>query len=189
METQACTLTRRYPHIRIASLRLHWSVPTRSDSIRTNKSKAAADLWGWVQEDEGVRAFLLALTLPLTVDASSPSNFEEKVNESGDESVGRNATGTGWEGHETFYIVAPDLQMLDSAEGVVDGVKLKQEWWPTAKVREGWWGAEVDTPNSSGRRGEGEWVGEAARRVEPRRRGFYDCKKAERMLGWVHAAN
>lgn len=189
METQASALTRRYPHIRIASLRLHWSVPTRSDSKRTNKSKAAADLWGWVQEDEGVRAFLFALTLPLAVDESPPSNPDKKRNESGDENADRKATGTGWKGHEAFYIVAPDLQMLDSAEGDVDGTKLKEEWWPAAKVREGWWGPELDTPNRSGHHGEREWVGEAAGRVEPRRRGFYDCKKAERMLGWVHAAN
>lgn len=132
METQATVLTRRYPNIRIASLRLHWSVPTRPDATRTNAVRAAGDLWGWVQEDEGVSAFLLAITLPL-INAGKDGESE---------SLDREA-GTGWRGHEAFYIVAPDLQMLDSADEVVDGMKLKEEWWPGVKYREGWWDGEV----------------------------------------------
>lgn len=46
-----------------------------------------------------------------------------------------------------------------------DGMKLKEEWWPGAKVRDGWWRSEGGD----------------------RRRGFYDCSKAERLLGWVHS--
>lgn len=130
---------------------------------------------------------MLALTLPLTTDASASQNSDKKGSEGDDEGVDGMATATGWKGHEAFYIVAPDVQMLDSAEGIVDGMKLREEWWPGTKVREGWWDGALDTSKNSGRGA--EWLGAGARRVEPRRRGFYNCKKAERMLGWVHAAS
>lgn len=81
-ELQADTIVRRYPATRIASLRLHWSIPNRAYGSRDNPAGAAKDLWGYVQEDCAADAFLLAIT-----------------NEDGK-----------WSGHERFFISAPDTR-------------------------------------------------------------------------------
>ena len=78
---QADCIVRRWPDVRIASLRLHWALPSRSDAVRDNPEARSADLWGWVHVDAAADAFLRALTV------------EE----------GR------WEGHEAFFIAAPDI--------------------------------------------------------------------------------
>ncbi|KAF8962736.1 NAD(P)-binding protein [Flammula alnicola] len=67
-EMQADSIVRRYESMRIASLRLHWSPGRR-----------AKDLWGYVQEDSGADAFLLAI---------QDSNK--------------------WSGHEPFFIAGSD---------------------------------------------------------------------------------
>lgn len=80
MEMQADTIVRRYPFMRIASLRLTWSVPSRSDAVRLDSMRRKNDLWGYVQQDAGAEAFLLAIT-----------NEDDR-----------------WWGHEAFFITAPD---------------------------------------------------------------------------------
>ncbi|KAF9007607.1 NAD-binding protein [Cyathus striatus] len=60
METQADTIVRRYPTMRIASLRLHYSVPDRQIANTTDE-KRKKDLWGYVHEDSAADAFLLAV--------------------------------------------------------------------------------------------------------------------------------
>lgn len=47
--------------MRIASLRLHWSVPNRSTANASGPARRSKDLWGYVQEDSGAEAFLLAV--------------------------------------------------------------------------------------------------------------------------------
>ncbi|KAK1218848.1 hypothetical protein PQX77_018464 [Marasmius sp. AFHP31] len=125
-EAQADSIVRRYPEMRIASIRLHWSIPKREDARVLELEKAKNDLWGYVHEDSGADAFLLSVT-----------------NENGK-----------WSGHERFFIVAPEIAHdIDSGE-------LKEMYWDDVPVKEG---------------------------VEIRgRRGFFDCSKAERLLGWVH---
>ncbi|KAF8807054.1 NAD(P)-binding protein [Phlegmacium glaucopus] len=56
-EMQADTIVRRYSSMKVASLRLHWSVPYRAIAD-SNRPK---DLWGYVQEDSSAEAFLLAI--------------------------------------------------------------------------------------------------------------------------------
>jgi nucleoside-diphosphate-sugar epimerase len=56
---QADSIVRAYKSMRIASLRLHWSVPDKS--IAYNPGGRASDLWGYVQEDSAADAFLLAI--------------------------------------------------------------------------------------------------------------------------------
>ncbi|TFK49915.1 NAD(P)-binding protein [Heliocybe sulcata] len=109
-EMQADALVRRHPSIRVASLRLHWSIPTREYPIQftSNPARTAADLWGYVQEDEGARAFLLAI---------SPENDQN------------------WSGHEIFFIVASETRGMREAK---DSAALKEEWWPDVPCREGW---------------------------------------------------
>lgn len=80
-EMQADTIVRRYPFMRVASLRLHWSCPTRAAAKRDDSVRRKNDLWGYVQEDCGAEAFLLAV-------------------------FGENDK---WSGHERFFIAAPDL--------------------------------------------------------------------------------
>ncbi len=77
---QADTIVRRYPDIRIASLRLHWSIPEKSVARALAPNKAKNDLWGYVQEDSSAEAFLLAV---------------------GD--------SVEYKGHEAFFITAPEI--------------------------------------------------------------------------------
>jgi hypothetical protein len=129
-ELQAGTITRRYPTLRIASLRLHYSVPERAYALKPNAvrtSKDSFDLWGYVQEDSAADAFLLAITCDTT---SWPSK------------------------HEAFLVVAP------SSAADKDSAELKREYYPDIPVRDGF-----------------EITG---------RRSFFDCRKAEKLLGWVH---
>lgn len=65
--------------MKIASLRLSWSVPNRARALRRIVGKAQNDLWGYVQEDSAADAFLLSVT-----------GVHER-----------------WTGHETFFIAAP----------------------------------------------------------------------------------
>ncbi|KAF9485216.1 NAD-binding protein [Pholiota conissans] len=87
-EMQADSIIRRYETMRIASLRLHWSVPNRFVANKSRPSQRAKDLWGYVQEDSGAEAFLLALQ-----------------------------DNKKWSGHERFFITgsetAFDEQTLD----------------------------------------------------------------------------
>ena len=128
-ELQADTLVRRYPSMRIASLRLHWSIPDRTpiSQKRTKIHMAKNDLWGYVQEDLCAEAFLLAL---------SPSNDQN------------------WKGHEPFFICTPDTTWNG----------------PTSELYEAFW---KDVPIKEGKDLSG-------------RKGFFDCSKAERLLGWTH---
>ncbi|KAI0322130.1 hypothetical protein OF83DRAFT_1049914 [Amylostereum chailletii] len=129
-EQQADTIVRRYPSTRIASLRLHWSIPDPSEAdkgFRANPDRQSKDLWSWVQEDAAADAFLRSLTIE--TDA--------------------------WAGHERFFVVAPTI-----APTGVDVQELKQKYYPEVTVRDGF-----------------ELKGRA---------GFFDCRKAEKLLGWVH---
>ncbi|KAI0671422.1 NAD(P)-binding protein [Trametes maxima] len=125
-ELQADTIVRRYPSMRIASLRLSWSLPTREDALRDDPARRRSDLWGYVQEDSAAEAFLLAV-------------------------AGENGR---WSGHERFFIVAPDTSANE------DSMELWQTYWRSVPLKEG--------KNLEGRK------------------GFFDCSKAERLLGWVH---
>lgn len=112
--------------MRIASLRLHWSIPTRSFAHRSDPVRRKNDLWGYVQEDSSAEAFLLAVT-------------------------GENGK---WSGHEQFFITAPDI--TDDEDTKI----LRERYWADVPVKVG--------KDISGRT------------------GFFDCGKAERLLGWVH---
>lgn len=48
--------------MRIASLRLHWSVPDRSVPQQGDITRRSSGLWGYVQQDSAAEAFLLAAT-------------------------------------------------------------------------------------------------------------------------------
>ncbi|OCH83965.1 NAD(P)-binding protein [Obba rivulosa] len=128
-ETQAETIVRRYPFMRVASLRLSWSLPRRSDAARHDPARRKNDLWGYVQEDAGADAFLLAVT-----------NEDEK-----------------WSGHEAFIIAAPDTS--DDR----DSMFLKEQFWANVPIKGG--------KDLSGRK------------------SFFDCSKAERLLGWAHRSS
>ncbi|CCL98793.1 uncharacterized protein FIBRA_00798 [Fibroporia radiculosa] len=125
-ELQADTIVRRYPSMRIASLRLHWSCPTRTSAKRGDPARRRNDLWGYVQEDCGAEAFVLAVS-------------------------GENEQ---WSGHERFFITAP-VTAHDE-----DTMVLKEQFWADVPIREGY--------NLDGRK------------------TFFDCSKAERLLGWKH---
>ncbi|KAA1467724.1 NAD(P)-binding protein [Dentipellis sp. KUC8613] len=129
-ELQADTIIRRYPDIRIASLRLHWSIPTRDKAQNQDPERAKNDLWGWVQEDSASEAFLLAVT----------------------------RDDLTWRGHERFYIVAPTIAHVQ-----LDSKDLRERYYSGVRVRDG--------KDVSGQK------------------GFFDCGKAERLLGWVHRDN
>ncbi|KAI0070075.1 NAD(P)-binding protein [Panus rudis PR-1116 ss-1] len=126
-ELQADTIVRRYPSMRIASLRLSWSLPNKQvANLSQDPDRRKNDLWGYVHEDAGAEAFLLAVT-----------NEDDR-----------------WHGHEAFFITAPDTTMEE------DSMTLKERFYPNVPVKEG-------------------------KRLEGHQ-GFFDCSKAERLLGWVH---
>lgn len=125
-ELQADTLVRRYRSMKIASLRLHFSVPERSVAHKSNPNSPIKDLWGYVQEDSAADAFLLAVT--------------EETNK--------------WSGHEAFFIVAPATAFPEPSK------YLKETYWPDVPILEG-----------------KELIGNQS---------FFDCGKAERLLGWKH---
>ncbi len=103
------------------------------------------ELWSWVSYESCARACLLGLT------------------------------SQGWEGHEVFNIVAPEI----CREGPLDGpdpwgrerakptnpkpeaLALLEKYWPGTKVDAKYW-------------------------KENTRRAFWDTSKAERLLGWKH---
>ncbi|TRM65067.1 hypothetical protein BD626DRAFT_490797 [Schizophyllum amplum] len=128
-ELQGSTIVRRYPDMRVASLRFSWSVPEKPGAHWKPFSRAATDLWGWVHEDDTAEAFLLAL---------KPDNAR-------------------WSGHEAFFISAPIISYEE-----LDSKDLRLEYWPDVPVKEG--------KDVSGQK------------------GFFDCSKAQRLLGWVHKA-
>ncbi|KAF8591212.1 NAD(P)-binding protein [Ramaria rubella] len=108
-ELQADAIVRRYPFMRIASLRLHWSVPNSDRPSKHTMVEGSKQLWGWVQEDEAARAFLLAV-------ASDIADFQ---------------------GHESFFIVAPETATeepsIELARKAWPNVKIRRE----LKGREG----------------------------------------------------
>ena len=113
--------------MRIASLRPSWAIPSVAYANETdsNTERRKNDLWGWVNEDSGAEAFLLAL-------------------EDSDK----------WSGHEAFFI-ASDTTLLE-----VDSDGLRERFWSDVPVKDG-----------------KKFVGN---------QGFFDCSKAEKLLGWVH---
>lgn len=120
LEIQAEGIVRRYPQMRIASLRPTWVVPTRETAMKDDRPK---DLWAWVGLDETADAFLRGLTAP----------------------------EGAWTGHEAFFIMAPTLTSDK------DFNSLHQSTYPDVPLKPGKWDA------------------------------FFDCSKAERLLGWTHA--
>src|ERR1700729_1692189 len=92
-ELQADTIVRGYPLVRIASLRIHYSTPSRPSVASHEQAVLSRDLWGYVQEDSGADAFLRAIE------------------------------STGWSGHETFMIVAPETWSNE------DTNTLLQKFW------------------------------------------------------------
>ena len=116
--------------MRIASLRLSWSLTRRSDALRDDPERRKNDLWGYVQEDSAADAFLRA--------------------------VGAVGDGSGeeWTGHEAFFVTAPDTA------SDVPTMELWERCWSDVPIKEG--------KDLSGRK------------------GFFDCSKAEKLLGWVH---
>ncbi|KAH9944869.1 NAD(P)-binding protein [Amylocystis lapponica] len=91
-EIQADTIVRRWPDMRIASLRLHWSVPDREAAFFDDEVRRRNDLWGYVLEDAAADAFLLAVT-------------------------GENGK---WSGHERFFIAAPDKASPEDTEVLIE---------------------------------------------------------------------
>lgn len=90
--------------MRVASLRLHWSVPTRARACQTSHLRLKGELWGYVQEDSSAEAFVRAVAV---------DNDE-------------------WKGHERFFIIAPqvaaDEDWLELKQKHFPDVPVKEEW-------------------------------------------------------------
>jgi nucleoside-diphosphate-sugar epimerase len=123
-EQQADSFARRYEDVRIASMRFHLVVPERAD---------AAKLYAFA--DEAHARHLWAYTRSDAAARACLLSLQAPI-----------------EGHEVFYIVAPDTVMdvpsLDLASRLHAGVPI--------------------TGDLSGNR------------------SFFNCSKAEHMLGWTH---
>jgi nucleoside-diphosphate-sugar epimerase len=101
-EMQADTIIRRWPNMRIASMRLAWAVPNREYAMYREMDWVRKELWGWVQAEESARAFLLGVT-------------------AGD-----------FKGHEPFFICAPntcqDEATMELVKEYWPGVPCKKEF-------------------------------------------------------------
>jgi len=88
---QADTIVRRYTSMKVASLRLHWSVSSRAIANKPDSHDRPKDLWGYVQEDSGAEAFLLA------------------IRQDNDK----------WSGHERFFITAPETAFEEDTMSLI----------------------------------------------------------------------
>lgn len=158
-ELQADTIVRRYPSTRIASLRIHWSIPNRAYAHRPDPANARKDLWGYVLQDSAADAFLLAIDPLPSPSPLSPSSSIADTTPSDPNSDGPSNESTSnlkWTGHERFFISAPDTRWSGPT------LPLYQTYFPHVPLKPGF---ELH-PSS--------------------RRSFYDSSKAERLLGWRH---
>lgn len=107
-EVQADSIVRRYPDMRIASLRLHWNVPSRAFAADVANGRdpvrAKNDLWGYVHENSTADAFMLAITHPT-------NNWPSAA--------------------EAFFIVAPETTAENNT------LDLLEEHWPKVPIKEG----------------------------------------------------
>jgi nucleoside-diphosphate-sugar epimerase len=123
-ELQGDSFARRYEAMTIASLRFHWVVPDRATVVRYSEGMG----------DISVKHLWGYTRLDATARACLL------------------ALTPNFQGHEAFYIVAPDA-MLDTPS-----LELARQYYPDVPVR-------CDLSGN---------------------RGFYNCAKAERLLGWKH---
>jgi nucleoside-diphosphate-sugar epimerase len=123
-EQQGDSFARRYQGIRIASMRFHWVVPTRA---------FAASHHGFATKE--ISKHLWAYTLYQPAARACLLSLE-----------------AAFDGHEAFYIVAPDT-IID-----VQSADLAARFFPNTEIR-------------------GDLSGY---------RSFFNCSKAERLLGWKH---
>lgn len=73
-------------------------------------------------------------------------------------------TSEGWSGAEAFYTVAPTTQIWEQeGDQGLSSTGLAKKYHSQAKLRDGYY---------DGQSGRG--------------RGFFDCTKAEKLLGWQH---
>jgi UDP-glucose 4-epimerase len=123
-EQQADSFARRHASMTIASLRFHWVVPDRAAVTRY-----AAEYSGVIAKHlwgyTRIDAAARACLLSLTA---------------------------GYQGHEAFYIAAPDTMMETQS------IELARRFFPEVPLR-----SAIDG-----------------------NQGFFDCTKAERILGWKH---
>jgi nucleoside-diphosphate-sugar epimerase len=123
-EQQGDSFARRYTDMTIASLRFHMVVPSRSDAVQRGSDR-----------DETMAKQLWGYT---TFDAAARACLQ--------------SLQAGFDGHEAFYIVAPDTMSDRSTE------ELIEQFYPAVPLHRTLSGSQ----------------------------GFYDCAKAERLLGWRH---
>ncbi|PFH52916.1 hypothetical protein AMATHDRAFT_55784 [Amanita thiersii Skay4041] len=101
-ELQADSLVRRFPSMRIASLRPHWVVPNKEFALQRDELRSKDDLFAYVKQESIADAFLLAVT---------------------DES-GR------WSGHEAFIIAAPTSAVRKDSKELMEtywpGIRVKE---------------------------------------------------------------
>jgi nucleoside-diphosphate-sugar epimerase len=126
LEQQGDAFARRFPSMRLSSLRFHWILPTRARAIEISggavmSAMATRHLWAYTLTAEAARTCLLAVTADFT-------------------------------GHEVFYIVAPTTVAAQPS------LELARQYYPQTPLR-------ADLPGQA---------------------GFFNCAKAEQLLGWRH---
>ena len=130
-------------------MRFHWVVPTpmQSRDFLHKRGGNPKDLWGFVSLAKAAEACLTAITLPLSGD-SAPDRVHGSI-----------AAGAGWEGHETFFIVARTTCQQASSAALVRDI------YPGVKD------LRFKDPQGVGREMEGN-------------EALICTDKAERLLGW-----
>ena len=116
--------------MKIASLRFHHIVDehdqfSKQDMYEKDESKGHwKDLWGYVLAEESARACLLAI---------------EHENPAGGSAKTEKDKARVWNGHEVFYIVAPEHS---GKKGEVDSKELAERFYDHVMLRKGWGGMD-----------------------------------------------
>lgn len=201
-ETQASSIVRRYPNMRIASLRLSWSVPQRKMSADRDPYEAwtARDLWGYVHEDSAADAFVRAVTV--THMCNGYANGKQFANGFTVNGGGKAVNGGVANGHPNNGVNGAAIKQQQQNNDIVKGRTTVQanghaKLLPSPTTPVCWTSGHeaffIVAPEIAPQ-GDSKTLKEHFYPDVPVREGytiegltgFFDCGKAKRYLGWVH---
>ncbi|WRT67328.1 uncharacterized protein IL334_004298 [Kwoniella shivajii] len=164
-EMQATVICRLFP-VRIASLRFHHVLPTLSEA---EKYARYVELWAWTSSLSAAQACLQGIT------------------------------SEGWQGHEPFNIVAPEIawkrgiseESNHNNSDKNDNRKNQQGQSQGQSQGESESGCESELNTLDLLDMDKRWNGRIGQIdhdwwIDNKRNGFWDCTKANKLLGWQH---
>jgi hypothetical protein len=118
------------------------------------------DLWGWVSLISCAEACLLGITSAGWSGHEVFNIVAPEVCWEGDVKTKAEAVPVGGDGRDVFF--TPELMKEIPGATKPSSMELLAGSWPDTRVKDDWWTDDTQ------------------------RRGFWDCRKANRILGWSH---